>query len=75
MQKKGLTSQSDLDQQNQSYLAQQKVVQDIQNQILLLPDERKVAAAMVKVNQAKLEEAQRSLEKNLDYTTNRCANF
>ncbi|WP_063652647.1 efflux RND transporter periplasmic adaptor subunit [Aliivibrio fischeri] len=63
LQKKGLTSQSDLDQQNQSYLAQQKVVQDIQNQILLLPDERKVAAAMVKVNQAKLEEAQRSLEK------------
>lgn len=63
LQKKGLTSQSDLDQQNQSYLAQQKVVQDIQNQILLLPDEKKVAAAMVKVNQAKLEEAQRSLEK------------
>ena len=63
LQKKGLTSQSDLDQQNQSYLAQQKVVQDIQNQILLLPDERKVAQAMVKVNQAKLEEAQRSLEK------------
>ena len=52
-----------MDQQNQSYLAQQKVVQDIQNQILLLPDERKVAQAMVKVNQAKLEEAQRSLEK------------
>lgn len=63
LQKKGLTSQSDLDQQNQSYLAQQKVVQDIQNQILLLPDERKVAQALVKVNQAKLEEAQRSLEK------------
>lgn len=63
LQKKGLTSQSDLDQQNQSYLAQQKVVLDIKNQILLLPDERKVAQAMVKVNQAKLEEAQRSLEK------------
>ncbi len=63
LQKKGLTSQSDLDQQNQSYLAQQKVVQDIQNQILLLPDERKVAQAMVKVNQAKLKEAQRSLDK------------
>ncbi|KAB2823839.1 efflux RND transporter periplasmic adaptor subunit [Aliivibrio finisterrensis] len=63
LQKKGLTSLSDLDQQNQSYLAQKKVVQDIQNQILLLPDERKVAAAMVKVNQAKLEEAQRSLAK------------
>lgn len=63
LQKKGLTSQSDLDQQNQSYLAQQKVVQDIQNQILLLPDERKVAQAMVKVNQAKLEEAKRSLDK------------
>ncbi|MDD9196386.1 HlyD family secretion protein [Aliivibrio sp. S3MY1] len=63
LQKKGLTSQSDVDQQNQSYLAQQKVVQDIQNQILLLPDERKVAQAMVKVNQAKLKESQRSLDK------------
>ena len=38
-------------------------MQDIQNQILLLPDERKVAQAMVKVNQAKLKEAQRSLDK------------
>ncbi|MGF1762387.1 efflux RND transporter periplasmic adaptor subunit [Aliivibrio kagoshimensis] len=63
LQKRGLTSTSDLDQQNQSYLAQQKVVLDINNQILLLPDERKVAHAMVKVNQAKLKEAQRSLEK------------
>ena len=63
LQKKGLTSQSDLDQQNQSYLAQQKVVLDIQNQILLLPDERKVAQAIVKVDQAKLKEAQRSLDK------------
>ncbi len=62
LQKKRLASQSETDQQNQSYLAQQKIVQDIQNQIVLLPNERKVAQAMVNVNQAKFEEAQRALE-------------
>ncbi|UAB69825.1 HlyD family secretion protein [Vibrio sp. SCSIO 43132] len=63
LRKKGLTSQSDVDQQNQSYLSQQKLVQDIQNQLALFPDERKVSHALVKVNQSKLKEAQRSLEK------------
>lgn len=60
---KGLTSQSDVDQQSQSYLSQQKLVQDIQNQLSLYPDERKVSQALVNVNQAKVSEAQRSLEK------------
>lgn len=63
LKKKGLTSQSDVDQQNQSYLSQQKLVQDMQNQLLLYPDERKVSQALIKVNESKVTEAQRSLEK------------
>ncbi|MDE1223218.1 HlyD family secretion protein [Vibrio aestuarianus] len=61
--KRGLTSQSDLDQQTQTTLSQQKVVQEIENQISLMPDEKRVAHAVIKVNQSKLEEAQRLLEK------------
>ncbi|MDE1235229.1 efflux RND transporter periplasmic adaptor subunit [Vibrio aestuarianus] len=61
--KRGLTSQSDLDQQTQTTLSQQKVVQEIENQISLMPDEKRVAQAVIKVNQSKLEEAQRLLEK------------
>ncbi len=61
--KKGLTSQSGVDQQYQTTLAQRKVVQDIDNQLLLYPDEKRVSQAQVKVNQAKVEEAQRSLDK------------
>ncbi len=63
LRKKGLASQSDLDQQNQSYLSQQKLVLDMKNQLTLFPDERKVANAQVKMNQARVQEAQRSLEK------------
>lgn len=53
LKKKGLTSQSDVDQQNQAYLSQQKLVQDMENQLLLYPDERKVSQALVKVNESK----------------------
>lgn len=63
LKERGLTSQSDVDQQNQSYLSQQKLVQDMQNQLSLYPDERKVSQAQVKVNESKVAEAQRSLEK------------
>ncbi|MBD1555517.1 HlyD family secretion protein [Vibrio sp. S9_S30] len=63
LRKKGLTSQSDVDQQTQSYLSQQKLVQDMRNQLVLFPDERKVALAQVKVNEARLDEAQRALDK------------
>jgi len=63
LKKKGLTSQSEVDQQNQSYLSQQKLVQDMQNQLSLYPDERKVSQAQVKVNESKVAEAKRSLEK------------
>lgn len=63
LRKKGLSSQSDVDQQTQNYLSQQKLVQDMQNQLQLFPDEQKVAQAVVRVNQSKVQEAQRSLDK------------
>ncbi|WP_394126361.1 efflux RND transporter periplasmic adaptor subunit [Vibrio hepatarius] len=65
LRKKGLTSQSDVDQQTQSALSQRKLVLDIENQIGLMPDEKRVAEALVKVNTSKVEEAQRSLEKTI----------
>ncbi|MDA0152674.1 HlyD family secretion protein [Vibrio sp. Makdt] len=63
LRKKGLTSQSDVDLQQQSALSQQKLVLDIQNQIALMPDEKRVAEAVIKVNISKVKEAQRSLDK------------
>lgn len=63
LRKKGLTSQSDVDLQQQSALSQQKLVLDIQNQIALMPDEKRVAQAVIKVNVSKVKEAQRSLDK------------
>ncbi|AXY03418.1 HlyD family secretion protein [Vibrio alfacsensis] len=65
LRKKGLTSQSDVDQQEQSALSQQKLVLDIENQIGLMPDEKRVAEALVKVNASKVDEAQRSLAKTI----------
>ncbi|MGR5208209.1 efflux RND transporter periplasmic adaptor subunit [Vibrio alfacsensis] len=65
LRKKGLTSQSDVDQQQQNALSQRKLVLDIENQIGLMPDEKKVAQALVKVNASKVDEAKRSLDKTL----------
>ncbi|MGR5300485.1 efflux RND transporter periplasmic adaptor subunit [Vibrio alfacsensis] len=65
LRKKGLTSQSDVDQQQQIALSQRKLVLDIENQIGLMPDEKKVAQALVKVNASKVDEAKRSLDKTL----------
>jgi multidrug efflux pump subunit AcrA (membrane-fusion protein) len=65
LRQKNLTSQSDVDQQEQSTLSQRKLVLDIENQIGLMPDEKKVAEALVKVSAAKVEEAQRSLDKTV----------
>ena len=62
---KGLTSQSDVDQQEQSALSQRKLVLDIENQIGLMPAEKRVAEALVKVDLSKVEEARRSLEKTI----------
>ncbi|MEL0609293.1 HlyD family secretion protein [Vibrio echinoideorum] len=63
LRKKGLNSQSDVDLQQQSALSQQKLVLDIANQITLMPDEKRVAEAVIKVNVSKVKEAQRSLDK------------
>ncbi|WP_261816586.1 efflux RND transporter periplasmic adaptor subunit [Vibrio gallicus] len=60
---KKVASQSDVDSQQQTYLAQQKVVQDIENQLALYPDEKQVAQTLVKVNQSKVQEAQTKLAK------------
>lgn len=61
--RRGLTSQSDVDIQKQNMLSQKKLVQEIENQLALMPDERGVSQALVKVNQAKVDEAKRSLDK------------
>lgn len=65
LRQKGLNSQSDVDQQQQSTLSQRKLVLDIENQIGLMPDEKRVAEAQVKVATSKVDEAKRSLEKTI----------
>ncbi len=58
-----LAAQSDVDVQQQAYLAQKKLVSGIENQLALLPNERKVARAKVAMNEVRLNEAKRSLAK------------
>ncbi|WP_098413609.1 efflux RND transporter periplasmic adaptor subunit [Vibrio sp. ES.051] len=65
LRQKGLTSQSEVEQQEQSVLAQRKLVQEIENQIGLMPDEKKMAEAQIKINASKADEAQRSLDKTI----------
>jgi hypothetical protein len=60
---KGLASQSEIDQLDQSLLSQKKLVQDIENQIALFPEEKKVSEAMVKINQSKVNEAENTLKR------------
>ncbi|WP_199609557.1 efflux RND transporter periplasmic adaptor subunit [Flocculibacter collagenilyticus] len=61
--KQGLISASNLEQQEQSYYAQLKVVEDIQSRVKLLPDDTKVTEAQLKVDEYKLLDAQRKLAK------------
>lgn len=65
LRRKGLTSQSAVDLEQQNTLASQKVVQDIENQLIVLPNERKVTIAQLEVNQSQVAEAKRSLEKTV----------
>lgn len=65
LRQKNLTSQSNVDQLEQSALSQRKLVLDIENQIGLMPDEQKVVEALINVRTAKVEEAQRSLDKTV----------
>ncbi len=60
---KNLISQSDLESQQQALLTQRKLVQDLQSAYELLPDDTKVTLAQLSVDQAKLEDAQRQLDK------------
>ncbi|GAA5190205.1 efflux RND transporter periplasmic adaptor subunit [Ferrimonas gelatinilytica] len=57
----GLASQSELDNQQQSALSQRKLVQELENQRRLLPDDRRVAQAQLKVAEAALADAKRRL--------------
>ncbi|MGF1757957.1 HlyD family secretion protein [Photobacterium sagamiensis] len=65
LRRKGLASQSELDLEKQAYLASQKTVQDIENQQIVLPNERKVTQAQLQINQSRQAEARRSLEKTV----------
>lgn len=56
-----LISNSDLDAQNSSLLAQRKLVQDLHSQMSLIPDDRKVNQAQLRVDQASLKDAERRL--------------
>ena len=63
LRKQGLTSQSTLDTQKQSYLSQTKVVQELENQLTLLPDDIEVAKATIRVSEARVKDAERTLAK------------
>ncbi len=58
-----LISQSDLEGQQQALLTQRKLVQDLQSAYELLPDDTKVTLAQLSVDEAKLKDAQRQLDK------------
>ncbi|MCL1045908.1 HlyD family secretion protein [Shewanella electrodiphila] len=64
---KNLISKSELETQKQALLAQRNLVQDLNSSLSLLPDDRKVTQAQVKVNQALLNDAQRQLD-NTQFT-------
>ena len=59
---KGMLSQSDYDQQNLSYLSQQSQVLNLENQLALVPDNRTVTEAQLRINEAKVIEAQQALK-------------
>ncbi len=63
LKQKSLISSSDLENQKQQLLAQRKLVQDLESALKLHPDDRKVTLAQLKVNQARLEDSRRQLEK------------
>lgn len=58
---KNLISNSDLESQKQTLLIQKKLVQDLSSELTLIPDDKKVTTAQLKVNEALLSDAQRQL--------------
>ncbi|SHI09937.1 efflux RND transporter periplasmic adaptor subunit [Ferrimonas marina] len=61
LKQRSLISDSELDNQQQSLLAQRKLVQELENQLQLLPDDRQVAQAQLKVAEASVADAERRL--------------
>ncbi|WP_026957543.1 efflux RND transporter periplasmic adaptor subunit [Aliagarivorans taiwanensis] len=67
LRERGLISQSEVDIEQQAALASQRTVEDLENQLFVLPDERKVSEAQVNVNESRVNEAQRSLARTEIY--------
>lgn len=63
--KKGLTSQDNVDNQQQDNLAQQLRVQNLNNELNLLPTQRKVLQASLNVSISNLERAQLDLQRTV----------
>ncbi|USH02147.1 HlyD family secretion protein [Grimontia kaedaensis] len=63
LRKKGLTSQSALDNEQQTFLSQQTRVQDLEAQLKVLPDEKRITASELEASNLALEQAQRNLDK------------
>lgn len=62
LKKKSLISNSEVEAQKQSLLVQTKLVQDLSSALKLIPDDKKVAQAQLKINQALQKDAQRQLD-------------
>jgi len=62
---KKLTSQSSYDQERRTLLVQRQKIQDLENQIKLVPSRKLVLEASQKVQQARLSDAERLLEKTV----------
>lgn len=60
---KGLTSQSNLDNEQQAFLSQQMRVQELENQRSVFPDEKNIMLAELKASLLALEQAKRDLAK------------
>lgn len=63
LRQKGLTSQSELDNEQQAFLSQQTRVQDLEAQLKVLPDEKRITEAELEASNLALEQAQRNLDK------------
>lgn len=63
LRQKGLISQSDLDNEQQTYLSQQSRVQDLDAKLKVLPDEKRITEAELEASKLALAQAERNLEK------------
>ncbi|MGF1686362.1 HlyD family secretion protein [Photobacterium japonica] len=65
LKRKGLASQSAVDLEQQTMLANQQTLQNIENQLIVLPNEKNVSQAQLDVNQSRVDEAKRALAKTV----------